>query len=114
MEIDENGNATTTRLDLRSETERVVAREPDRPPPVHEAPEQTPQPMQGLVSKVGKLDLDIGALIARTDAIESTVRRVDRQTIMLVGALALVLYTTRTVISKLVDLEAAVMTLNEA
>ena len=105
MEIDENGNAATTRLDLRSEAERIVAREPDQAPPVHEPVEQAPQPMQGLVSKVGKLDLDIGALIARTDAVESTVRRVDRQTIMLVGALALVLWSTRQALAKLVELE---------
>ena len=85
--------------------ERVVAREPDQPPPVHEPPEQAPQPLQGLVEQVRRSRLDVGALIARTDAIESTVLRVDRQTIMLVGALALVLWTTRQALAKLVELE---------
>jgi len=89
-----------------AEPERIVAREPDQPPPVHEAPEQAPQPIQGLVEQVRQGRLDVGALIARTDAIESTVRRVDRQTIMLVGALALVLWTTRQALSKLIELEA--------
>lgn len=96
------------------EYERKVAREPDQPPPVHEAPEQAPQPLQGLVEQVRQGRLDVGALIARTDAIESTVRRVDRQTIMLVGALALVLWTTRQALAKLIDLEATVTTLSEA
>jgi hypothetical protein len=77
----------------------------DQPPPVHEVPEQAPQPLQGLVEQVRQGRLDVGALIARTDAIESTVHRVDRQTIMLVGALALVLWSTRQALVKLAELE---------
>lgn len=67
----------------------------EQPPPVHEEPVQAPQPLQELVGRVDRAWNDIGALISRTDQLEATVRRVDRQTIMMVGTLALILYVTR-------------------
>jgi hypothetical protein len=67
----------------------------EQPPPVHEEPAQVAQPFQELVERVDRAWEDIGALISRTDQLEATVRRVDRQVIMTVGTLALILWVTR-------------------
>jgi hypothetical protein len=91
---------------LEQMAERKVAREPDQPPPLHEEPVQAPQPLQELVVRVDRAWEDIGALISRADQLETTVRRLDRQTIMMVGTLALALWTVRKALVKIEEATA--------
>jgi hypothetical protein len=78
----------------------------EQPPPIHEEPAQVTQPLQELVERVDRAWEDIGALISRTDQLEATVRRVDRQTIMMIGSLALVLWVTKKALAHVEGLDA--------
>jgi hypothetical protein len=62
--------------------------------------------MQELVAQMERAWSDIGGLISRTDQLEATVRRVDSQTIMMIGTLALVLYVTRKALMRVEELDA--------
>lgn len=68
------------------------ANEAQLPPPVHVGPQPIPQPMHELIERIDRAWGDIGTLISRADQLEATIRRVDRQVIMMAGTLALVLY----------------------
>ena len=79
----------------------------EQPPPVHDpGPAQVSQPLQELVERVDRAWGDIGTLISRTDQLEATVRRVDRQTIMMIGSLALVLWVTKKALAHVEELDA--------
>lgn len=78
----------------------------EQAPPVHEAPAPAPQPMQALVELLEEGRADIGGLISRTDELEATVKRVDRQVLMTIGILAIVMYGVKQVAGKLQELEA--------
>ncbi len=77
----------------------------EQAPPVHEPPPVSPQPMQEIVKQLDRALTDIGGLVSRTDQIETTMRRVDRQVIMLAGCLALVLWTVKQFAGKLDELQ---------
>lgn len=80
----------------------------EQAPPVHEEPAQAPQPLQELVGRVDRAWEDIGALISRADQMEATVRRVDSQTIMMIGTLAVILYVTRKALMRVEELDGGV------
>jgi hypothetical protein len=73
--------------------------------PVHEAPEPEPQPMQEMMRQLTRARKEVGVLVSRLDQVEATVRRLDRQTIMMVGSLALVLYVTRQALTRVQELQ---------
>jgi len=88
---------------------RVISRDGVRvdEAPVHEEPWQTAQPAQEIVEQLRRARLDIGALIGRTDELEAMVRRIDRQTIMMVGTFAMVIWVVRRALAKVEELGGA-------
>jgi hypothetical protein len=77
----------------------------EQAPPVHEPPQPSPQPLQELIARLESARGDIGGLISRTDQLEATVRRLDRQVLMSIGILALVLYGVKHLAQQLEELE---------
>jgi hypothetical protein len=77
----------------------------EQAPPVHEPEQPAPQPMQAMVELLEDARVDIGGLISRTDQLEATVRRVDRQILMTIGVLAIVLYGVKQLAGKLEELD---------
>jgi hypothetical protein len=73
-----------------------------------ESPAAEPQPLQELVTMLQRAREDIGGLVARVDQLETTIRRVDRQTIMMAGSLAVILWTVKSILGKLQGLEGGV------
>lgn len=94
-------------IDRRRELGGGPASGDEQVPPIHEEPQPAPQPMHEMVKQLERAWSDIGALISRTDQLEATVRRIDRQTIMMVGSLALVLYVTRQALAKVQELDGS-------
>jgi hypothetical protein len=78
----------------------------EQAPPVHEPPQPSPQPLQELIARLESARGDIGGLISRTDQLEATVRRLDRQVLMSIGILAVVLYGVKHLAKQLQELDA--------
>lgn len=78
------------------------------PVPVHEPAPSTTQPMQEIVRQLDRALTDIGGLVGRTDQIETSVRRIDRQVLMMAGCLVLVLWSVKQVAGKLEASDAGV------
>lgn len=77
---------------------------PGPPPPpfaVHHEPEAVAQPMQEVINQLERARQDIGGLISRVDQLETTIRRVDRQTIMMAASLAIILWTVKSIAARL-------------
>ena len=68
--------------------------------PLHE-PDRTPQPSGGpviltdLAGQLSRANDHIGGLISRVDQLETTVRRTDRQILMVIGIMALLLWNVK-------------------
>lgn len=79
-------------------------------PPVHEPPPvvPAPQPMQEFAALLEDARGDIGGLISRTDQLEATVRRVDRQVLMTIGILAVVLWGVRQLAGQIEGIDGGV------
>lgn len=79
----------------------------EQAPPVHESPPVSPQPMQEIVNQLDRALTDIGGLVSRTDQLEATIRRVDRQVLMMAGTLVIVLWSVKQFAGKLEGLKDA-------
>jgi hypothetical protein len=56
------------------------------------APERAPSELYDQLEAIG---VDVGGLIARVDQLETMIRRVDRQVIMIAGSLAIILWVVK-------------------
>lgn len=72
------------------------------------AAEQTESPEVAAARMAAKALDDVGGLIARVDQLETQLRRVDRQTLMLVGMVTLCMWSIKSLAGKVgVDAPAA-------
>ena len=84
----DDGDAETLRDPATGRVEAILRpREPDQAPP--------PQPASELYEQLEAIGIDVGGLIARVDQLETMVRRVDRQVIMMAGSLAIILWVVK-------------------
>jgi hypothetical protein len=75
------------------------------PDTIHQPEPAVAQPMQEIVNQLDTALRDIGGLVSRTDQLEATVRRVDRQILMTIGILAVVLYGVKHLAKQLEQIE---------
>jgi hypothetical protein len=75
-------------------------REPDQQAPA-------PQAVRELYEQLETIGIDVGGLIARVDQLETMVRRVDRQVIMMAGSLAIILWVVKATAGHVRELQDA-------
>lgn len=84
----QDGDAETLRDPATGRVEAILQpREPDQ--------RAAPQPASELYEQLEAIGVDVGGLIARVDQLETMVRRVDRQVIMMAGSLAIILWVVK-------------------
>ena len=85
----DDGDAETLRDPATGRVEAILRpREPDQAP-------LPPAPASELYEQLEAIGIDVGGLIARVDQLETMVRRVDRQVIMMAGSLAIILWVVK-------------------
>jgi hypothetical protein len=87
--------------------------EPSIPAGAAQTAAKGPQPMGGgftlddLTDTVQRLRSDVGGLISRTDQLETMCRRADRQTLMLIGLVSVLMWSVKSIAQKLPELTDA-------
>jgi hypothetical protein len=65
------------------------------------------QPAAELYDQLEAIGVDVGGLIARVDQLETMIRRIDRQVIMMAGSLALILWVVKATAVRVAELRDA-------
>jgi hypothetical protein len=73
---------------------------PDTDRPGRQSP-GAPVTLEDLAGAASRHTRDIGGLIARMDHLETQARRIDRQVLMMVGMVTVLIYSVRQIVSKL-------------
>lgn len=97
----QDGDAETLRDPATGRIEAVLyPRESDQQAPAA-------KPADELYERLEAVGVDVGGLIARVDQLETMVRRIDRQVIMMAGTLAIILWVVKATAGHVRELQDA-------